>query len=124
MLKASETYLTEDVSAQDLLDGILSMNDDLGDKNAELRALMSQKISAQAEYDAALQLAITSLREGKYPLPLLMSKAKSQVSAEQQKLDTAKVVIECLRDDMTLIKTQIDCYRSLLSWLKAEILNS
>jgi hypothetical protein len=100
------------------------MNDDLSDKNAELRSLLAQKISAQSEYDTALQLAITSLRESKYPMSLLMSKAKSQVSIEQQKLDEIKVNVECLRDDMSLIKTQIDCYRSLLSWLKAEMLNS
>jgi len=124
MLKASEIYLTNDVTAQDLLDGILSMQDDLSDKNLEVRELMSQRIIAQSNYDDALQLAITSLRAERYPLPLLMSKAKSQVSAQQQILDTVKLNILCMKEDIILIKTQIDCYRSLLSWLKAELLNS
>jgi hypothetical protein len=124
MLKASEIYLTDDVTAQDLLDGIMSMQDDLCDKNVELRGLMSQKILAQIDYDSSLQLSITCLRESKYPLPLLLSKAKSQVAAQQQTLDNAKLNILCLREDISLIKTQIDCYRSLLSWLKVELLNS
>jgi hypothetical protein len=113
-----------DFTPQDLIDGIMQLTDDLSEKNERLALVLVDRICAQSTYDNALQTAISSLRESKYPQSLMLAKAKTMVTSEREPLEIARVNIECLRNDIALIKTTIDCYRSLLSWWKAELLNS
>ena len=111
------------MNPQGIMDGLQEKNRQLTMKNDELAELYKSLAEAEREYNVAYAKKVTILRIDGEPVTLAKDLAKGdKVIADLfYKMRIAEGVLNACREKIKDIRSAIDTYRSLLSWLKAEL---
>jgi len=107
---------------QQLMNGLQKKNQILTQKNEEYKILVQQKADAEESYSIALSKKMLELQSDGKPITLIKDLAKGDKVVAGLKRDwdiKAGVASACLKY-IDAVTNQIDSYRSILSWLKAE----
>lgn len=114
-----------EMTPQDIIKGIQNKNRELTRKNLELQELSEKVAQAKFLYRVAKSKKILELK-GKHPATLLgdIIKGDEEIAELRLEFDIADGVYKACRESIQDIRIAIDSYRSLLTWLKAEMLNS
>ena len=111
------------MTPQQIMDGMKDKNRMLSQKNDEYQKLLEVKAQAEMNYNQAYAQKITELRINGEPTTIIKELAKGDVSVSKLMHEYAiaigveKACLESIKD----IRTAIDSYRSLLTWLRAEL---
>ena len=110
------------MTPQQIMDGMAEKNRMLSTKNDELSELYKKYAEAEREYNIAYAKKVTSLRMDGEPITLAKDLAKGDkvVSDLFYNMRIAEGVLNACREKIKDLRSSIDTYRSLLSWLKAE----
>ena len=111
------------MTPQQLIDGLADKNRQLTMKNDELQDLYKTHAEAEREYNIAYASKITSLRINGEPITIAKEIAKGDkpVADLFYKMRIAEGVLNACRERIKDLRSSIDTYRSILSWLKAEL---
>ena len=110
------------LTPQNIMDGMAEKNRMLSSKNDELSELYKEYAEAEQNYNIAYAQKLTRLRMEGEPITLAKELAKGDktVSDLFYKMRIAEGVLNACREKIKDLRSSIDTYRSLLSWLKAE----
>jgi len=110
------------MTPQQIMDGMAEKNRMLSMKNDELVELYKNYAEAEREYNIAYAQKLTMLRMQGEPITLAkeLAKGDSVISGLFYKMRIAEGVLNACREKIKDLRSSIDTYRSLLSWLKAE----
>jgi hypothetical protein len=104
------------------MDGMAKKNRLLTAKNDEYISLAETSAEKERDYTQALAKKILLLRSEGTPVTILKDIAKgSHVADLKFELDVSVAVMKACLNVIKILTSQIDTYRSLLSWLKAEL---
>lgn len=111
------------MNPQQIMDGLQEKNRQLTSKNDELSELYEKLAEAERQYNIAYAQKVTTLRMDGEPITLAKDLAKGdKVIADLfYKMRIAEGVLNACREKIKDLRSAIDTYRSLLSWLKAEL---
>lgn len=114
------------MNPQSLMDGMKEKNRMLSMKNEELAELSEKKAAAERDFNIAYAKEVMKLKLKDEKITLIPSLAKGdKVVAElKYKADIAEGVYRACMEKIKDLRTQIDSYRSLLAYLKAELLRT
>ena len=107
----------------EIMDGLAQKNRLLTSKNDEYKSLCKKRATTEKTYNVAYAAAVIRLRLDEQSVTLIPSLAKGDKVVSDLKLQLEicigieKACLESMKD----IRIQIDSYRSLLAWLKAEM---
>lgn len=106
-----------------LMEGLAEKNRELTTKNDELLRLYKDYAEAERQYNIGYAEKITRLRMDGEPITIAkdISKGDKVVSDLFYKMRIAEGVLNACRERIKDLRSSIDTYRSLLSWLKAEM---
>jgi|ETNvirenome_6_85_1030632.scaffolds.fasta_scaffold45759_2 hypothetical protein len=109
--------------AQNHIDGVYKKNLELMMKNDELEELSMKAAQAKHEFLVANAVKILELKAGGGAISLIrdLVKGDKRVAELQYKWDVAEGVLLSCRERIKDLRTQIDTYRSLLTWLREEL---
>ena len=105
------------------IDGLEQKNRQLTMKNDELADLYKAHAEAEREYNVEYAKKVTRLRMDDKPVTLVKDLAKGDKAIAElfYKMKIAEGVLNACREKIKDIRSAIDTYRSILSWLKAEM---
>lgn len=111
------------MNPQQIIDGLQEKNRQLTMKNDELAELYKTLAEAEREYNVGYAQKVTRLRMDGEPVTLAKDLAKGDKTIADlfYKMRIAEGVLNACREKIKDIRSAIDTYRSLLSWLKAEL---
>ena len=111
------------MTPQQLMDGMAQKNRELTTKNDELKDLYDAHADAERTYNIAYAQKVISLRMDGEPITLAKDLAKGdKVIADLfYKMRIAEGVLNVCRERIKDLRSSIDTYRSVLSFLKAEM---
>ena len=111
------------MNPQQIMDGMKEKNRMLSMKNDELAELSEKKAAAERDYKMAYAKEIINLKLGKESITLIPSIAKGDKMVAEMcyKADIAEGVYNACREKIKDLRVQIDSYRSLLTWMRAEL---
>lgn len=111
------------MNPQQIMDGLQEKNRQLTMKNDELVEYYKSQAEAERSYNVGYAQKVTTLRMDGEPVTLAKDLAKGdKVIADLfYKMRIAEGVVNACREKIKDIRSAIDTYRSLLSWLKAEL---
>ena len=117
------TRYSIEMSPQEIADGLGAKNRELTSKNQELQDLYEKYAETEREYNIGYAQKITKLRMDGEPITIAKDIAKGDkvVSDLFYKMRIAEGVLNACRERIKDLRSSIDTYRSLLSWLKAEM---
>ena len=111
---------------EEIVAGMSQKNLLLQAKNTELLQLSEKRAQAERDYNVAFAIETLKLKNEGMSITLIntLVKGNGRVADLKLKYEVADGVhranIESLKD----IRTAIDCYRSILSWMKEELQKS
>jgi hypothetical protein len=107
----------------EIMNGLKAKNRLLTAKNDEYIELAEKKAQAERDYNVAVRTKTMELRSADEKITLIptLVKGDSTVAKLKFDLDVATAVERACLESIKDIRSQIDTYRSLLSWLKAEL---
>lgn len=110
------------MTPSEMMKGMQEKNRLLTSKNDEYITLSESCADAKRNYGIALAKKILELKLDNQPATLILQLAKgdSIVAETRYKRDVAKGVMDACRESIKDIRTAIDTYRSLLTWLREE----
>ena len=110
------------MNPQKIIDGMAAKNRDLTAKNDELQRLYQGHAEAERQYQIQYAVKLVSLRMAGEPITLAKDLAKGDKVIAGLFFDVkiAEGVLNACRERIKDLRSQIDTYRSLLSWLKSE----
>ena len=111
------------MNPQQIINGLEDKNKQLTLKNDELSELYTALAEAERQYNIAYAQKVTQLRMDGEPITLAKDLAKGDkiIADLFYKLRIAEGVLNACREKIKDLRSAIDTYRSLLSWLKAEL---
>jgi hypothetical protein len=110
------------LSPNEIMAGLTEKNRLLSAKNDEYVGLAETAAQKECDYQIALSQRIIDLRVKDTPVTILKDIAKGGGVAQLKfEMDMAGAVAKACQNSMKICTSQIDTYRSLLSWLKAEM---
>ena len=111
------------MNPQSIMDGLQEKNRQLTMKNDELSELYITQAEAERQYNIAYAKKVIKLRMDGEPVTLTKELAKGDgvIADLFYKMRIAEGVLNACREKIKDIRSAIDTYRSLLSWLKAEL---
>ena len=110
------------MTPQAIMDGMAEKQRNLASKNDEYMDFVEIRAKREREYSKIVSEQIISLRLESTPVTILKDIAKGGVVADMKyELDVAIGVERACLNQIKILTSQIDTYRSLLSWLKAEM---
>lgn len=111
------------MNPQSIMDGLQEKNRQLTMKNDELKELSEKHAEAKKDHLIALAQKITALKIEGQSVTLMKDLAKGDkiVAGMGYDVDVAFGVRDACKEKIADLRTAIDTYRSLLSWLKAEL---
>ena len=111
------------MNPQQIIDGLQEKNRHLTMKNDELAELYKSLAEAEREYNVGYAQKVTRLRMDGEPVTLAKDLARGDKTIADlfYKMRIAEGVLNACREKIKDIRSAIDTYRSLLSWLKAEL---
>ena len=106
-----------------IMDGLASKNRLLTAKNDEYVELAEKKAQREREHSIEVRIKVLKFRSDGDPVTLVPTLVKGDGTVAKLKfdLDVAAAVERACLESIKDIRSQIDTYRSLLSWLKAEL---
>ena len=106
----------------EIMAGMAEKNRMLTSKNDEYVDLAEIAAQKERDYQIALSQRIVDLRAKDTPVTILKDIAKGGGVAKLKfEMDMANAVAKACLNSIKILTSQIDTYRSLLSWLKAEL---
>lgn len=114
---------TMSITPQSVMDGMAKKNRLLSVKNDELAELTEKKAAAERDYNIAYAKEVMNLKlEGeKITLIPSIAKGNKMVAEFKYKADIADGVYVACREKIKDSRVQVDSYRSLLTWMRAEL---
>jgi hypothetical protein len=111
------------MTPQGIIDGMAEKNRMLSMKNDELAELYKNCAQSEHDYNIAYAQKLTMLRMQGEPITLAKDLAKGDKAIANlfYKVKIAEGVLNACREKIKDLRSSIDTYRSLLSWLKAEL---
>ena len=111
------------MTPSDIMSGLASKNRLLTSKNEEYAGLAEKKAQAERDYKMMVRQEILKHKSDGHPVTIIPKLVDGQkiVAELKFKLDVAAAVERACLESIKDIRSQIDTYRSLLSWLKAEL---
>ena len=110
------------MTPQQIMDGMAEKQRLLTAKNDEYIDLVEDRAQKERSYSKIVSEQIISLRLESTPITILKDIAKGGIVADMKyELDVAVGVEKACLNQIKILTSQIDTYRSLLSWLKAEM---
>jgi len=111
------------MTPSDIMSGLASKNRLLTSKNEEYAGLAEKKAQAERDYKMMVRHSILKHKSEGHPVTIILKLVDGQkiVAELKFKLDVAAAVERACLESIKDIRSQIDTYRSLLSWLKAEL---
>lgn len=115
-----------DLTPNQIMTGMAEKNRQLSMKNTELGELSEKKAAAERDYNIAFAKEIMNLKLEDEKVTLIQNLAKGDktVAELKYKADIADGVYRACTDKIRDIRTSIDTYRSILSFLKEELQRS
>ena len=112
-----------EMTPSEIIRGLEHYNRELSKKNAELLDLAETKAQAERTFNVKAAQKAVELKKASVPMAIitLMIKGDSEVSLARYDYDIAEATYRACLERIRDIRTAIDTYRSLLSWLKAEM---
>ena len=107
----------------EIMNGLAAKNRLLTAKNEEYVQLAEKKAQAERDYNVEVRLKTMALRSSGEPVTIITTLVKGDELVAKLYFDfcvAAAVERACL-ESIKDLRSQIDTYRSLLSWLKAEL---
>ena len=102
--------------------GMAEKNRQLTMKNDEYVGLANTAAEKERDYQKALSTKVLSLRSEGTSVTILKDIAKGDHVADLKfEWDVAEAICKACLNSIKILTSQIDTYRSLLSWLKAEM---
>lgn len=106
----------------EIMKGLQDKNRKLTAKNDEYIELAETAAQKERDYQIALSQQIVNLRAKDTPVTILKDIAKGGGVAQLKfEMDMAGAVAKACLNSIKILTSQIDTYRSLLSWMKAEM---
>jgi len=111
------------VNPQEIMNGMKEKNRMLSMKNDELAELSEKKAVADRDYKVAYAQKVAQLKINGESVTIIPSLAKGDKAVADlcYKADIAEGVFHACREKIKDLRVQIDSYRSLLTWLRAEL---
>ena len=110
------------MNPQKYLDGLEEKNRLLSAKNKEYKELSVGHAETERQYNIQYAGKLVSLRMDGTPITIAKDLAKGDkvIAGFFFKMKVAEGVVNACRESMKDLRSSIDTYRSILSWLKAE----
>ena len=110
---------------QGLIDGLTEKNRQLALKNDEIKELAEKKAATDRDYSIAYAKEVMNLKLEKEPATIIPTLAKGDILVAdlRYKADIADAVYRASIEKMKDIRINIDSYRSILAFEKAEMFN-
>ena len=107
---------------QDHMDGLAAKNKELELKNTELEGLYGNHAAAERDYNIEYARAVLELRMSGESITLAKDLAKGDkvIAGLFYEVRIAEGILNACRERIKDLRSAIDTYRSLLSFLKAE----
>ena len=107
----------------EIMNGLAAKNRLLTAKNDEYIELAEKKAQAEREHSVEVRIKTMKFRSDGDPVTLVPTLVKGDGTVAKLKfdLDVAAAVERACLESIKDLRSQIDTYRSLLSWLKAEL---
>ena len=111
---------------QEIINEMSKKNLLLQSKNDELLILSEKKAQAERAYNVAMATETLKLKETGHPITIIttLCKGNKTVSDLKYALDVADGILRACQESMRDIRSAIDTYRSILSWMKEELQKS
>ena len=111
---------------QQLMDGIKEKNRLLTAKNDDIQTLVQTKAQAEHDYNIAVAKRTLDLKIGGEPVTTLKAIVSGDKTVAKLKMDydVAEGVLRASYKSIDILMTNIDSYRTLLSFLKEELSRS
>ncbi len=111
------------MTPQEIMTGMQQKNRLLTAKNDEYRKLYEKYAAAKQEYLMGYAIKITTLKIDGTPVTTIkeLAKGDKNVAKLGYDMDIAEGVLKACRESMADIRAALDSYRSLLTWLRAEL---
>ena len=111
------------MTPQQIITGISDKGRMLTQKNEELLSLSEKKAHATRELNIAVAKTTLQLKQDGHPITLIptLVKGDDMVAGLKFQADLADGIYEACRESIKDIREQIGAYRSLLTWLRAEM---
>jgi hypothetical protein len=106
-----------------IMEGMAAKNRLLTQKNEEYLQLVEKRAQAERDYNIALTHKTIELKTEGNSITLISTLVKGDrtVADLKYKMDVAYGVEKACLESIKDIRTQVDTYRSLLTWLRAEL---
>lgn len=110
------------MTPQQIIDGVSAKNAALTVKNQDYLDLSEKRAMAERDYNIAFAVAMLKYKETGQPATLIpaLTKGDPYISKLKYNLDVAEGVLNACRESIKDLRTAIDTYRSLLTWLREE----
>jgi len=114
------------LTPQQIIDGLTARNRELTAKNDELSRLTEKAAQAKRDYQIAKARKMLDMKMEGTSVTLIPETVKGDktVADLQYAWDVAEGVLLACRERIKDLRTQIDTYRSVLTWLRAEMLRT
>jgi len=111
------------LTPQEIMDGMQSKNRLLTAKNDEYIKLSEKYADAKRRYNISYATEVVKLRIEGTPITIIKDLVKGDkfVSDMGYEMDIAEGVLKACKESMADIRAALDSYRSLLTWLRAEL---
>lgn len=114
------------LTPQQVMDGMSERNRMLTQKNDEYVTLIEKRAQAERTYNISVATTTISLKSTGTPVTIIptLVKGDKMVADLKYTFDVAVGVEKACLESIKDVRSKIDSYRSLLAWMKAELLNS
>jgi len=111
------------LTPQEIINGVRNKNRQLTDKNDELKVLIEEFSMATADYRIERAKKILDLKSQGHPVTLIkeLANGDKNIAELKYKMMVAEGVYNACRSAINNIRISIDSYRSILTWLRAEL---
>ena len=109
-----------------IMKGMSQKNLLLQSKNEELLVLSEKRARAEMDYNIAVATETLKLKNEGMSVTVIptLVKGTSRVAELKLQLDVSDGVYRACQESLKDVRTAIDCYRSMLSWMKEELQKS
>jgi hypothetical protein len=117
------THPTEDIVPADLIRGLYENNSLLNQKNKEYIELSKKKYEAERAYRVCVHEQTLRYKMEGHPITIIKRLVDGEKAVVNTKFnfDVATEIHKACLESIKDIRTHIDTYRSLLTWVRAEM---
>ena len=114
------------LTPQEIINGMTEKNRLLTAKNDEYVVLTERFAEAKRQYHISYAKKVLELKEGGNPITIIKEIVNGDraVAGLRYTMDVADGIMRASKESMADTRSALDSYRSLLAWLKAEMLRT